>query len=350
MDLQSPFELDASLKEVLASKRVSIHLFTSKNADCSSFAKYCDRVHLFELGSNDLVAPELYQFLKSDSLFGARVKVLTPNCFEVLQLSSRRNITGPETLLTMLDGQSSIFVDAKMTRPSNSQSLVFQIVVTGIRSDGKKILRVLGFEARSTSNVESFDGVLYGCYLARQCAVDSYYISYEESYREHRERCIQLVSAWSSDGYYKRSILPLFRDVPLFMYSIQISDMYKSSATAIEKVATVLNLMNSTVDIMRRILYPILLLPPLSFPHRLQRSSIGAFKFIVFIRDFDGIAVILDDLNHDEEIQEISDKYEVPITKCSNGEILTNFFIEEQNPTFARFTEKLEVEVNGKRF
>ena len=67
-EIKSPVDIGKELKQILF-RRFSIHLFTSRNADCASFGKYCSRIRLFELNSFHLVAPELYQFLTSGILF-----------------------------------------------------------------------------------------------------------------------------------------------------------------------------------------------------------------------------------------------------------------------------------------
>lgn len=353
-DIQSSSDIEKEFKNILSSRRFSIHLFTSKNADCASFAKYCFRIRLFESNSFHLVAPELYQFLTSGILFSPNMKVFVPPCLSVCQISSRRNMETDKITLSSIDGQSSIIVDAYSLSPPSSPSLVFQISIFGIREDGEKILRVLNFETHTSIDINKFDGTVFGCYLARLCAVDSYYISYEEAFKNTRERFIDLISAWSSKGHYRRSIPSMFRDVPLLMYAIQNSNIFKNSSTAIEKIATTINLMCLSIEYMTRLLYPIMITLPLEFPNRLTKKTIGAFKFFVFIREFDGIALILDELNHDQEIQDLSIKYNVPITKCYDEKNLKAFLIEDfpnnDESKFVYFTENLEVEVNGRRF
>ena len=71
---------------------------------------------------------------------------------------------------------------------------------------------------------------------------------------------------------------------------------------------------------------------------------------MIFLREYDGIAVVFDDKQHSEEIEEVSQKYCLPITLYTDPTVADKFLLEDNSITFSQYAEKLEVEVNGRRF
>ena len=340
-----------SLINILKTRQFSIHLFSDrKDADCPKFVKYCDRVRLFDKDCTHLISPELLKFLKSGFLFRSQIYFYSPPPFELMQISARKNVTSSKITLTSLDGQMSLIPQYKMKYAPTKSVISFQVTIDGIKTDGQRLLRVLNFISRGIAKIEKFDGIIFGCYIARKVSVEAYFDSIENAYKKFREDCINLISSWSDEGNYKRAILNIFRDVPLLLYAIQNSDLFRRGSTSTESAAMMVNLMGSTIEDMRRMLYPIMLLPPLNFPHRLQKSSIGQFKLVIFLREYDGIAVVFDDKQHSEEIEEVSQKYCLPITLYTDPTVADKFLLEDNSITFSQYAEKLEVEVNGRRF
>lgn len=348
--ISEPDELNESFKEILESRRFSIHLFTEKSIHCPKFAHYCDRIRLFRHDCPHLVAPELLKFLQSGFIFEAQSYIYSPPSFEIEQICARKNVTSTKVTLTVLDGQSSIIPQCRVRYSPQKSLISFQINVDGKLPNGTHLIRVLNFVSRSIGRVEKFDGVLFGCYVARKIAATAYFENIESAYKEFHEECIKLITAWSSDGIYRKSILTIFRDVPVLLYSLKNSDLFRKDATETQMNSMIVNLMSTSIEEIRRMLYPVMILPPLKFPHRLQMMSIDQFKLIIFLRAFEGVAVALDDKDHLDEIQSISLKYSLPITLYKNIDVAKKFLVEDSPMTFTRWTEKLEVEVNGRRF
>lgn len=348
--IAEPSEFDQEFTQILESRRFSFHLFSEKTADCPKFAKHCDRVRLFEPQCSHLVAPELLKFLNSGFIFNAETNVFAPRCFEIQQVCSRKNVTGSKVTLTVMDGQMCLIPQCKMKYSPEKSIINIQITIDGVFPDGIRVLRVLNFISRSVAKIEQFDGVLFGCYIARKVAVSAYFENIESAYKDYLNMCIDYISAWSSEGNYRRSILSIFRDVPLLLYSIRNCDLFRRGATTTEINSMTINLMSMNIEEIRRMLYPMMILPPLNFPHRLQMSAIGQFKLIIFLRAYDGVAISLDDEDHTDVIESISVEYSLPITLYTNIEVAKPFLMEDGSVTFTQFTEKLEVEVNGRRF
>lgn len=348
--IKEPEEFDPPFKEILESRRFSIHLFSEKSAICPKFVHYCDRIRLMQHDCPHLVAPQLLKFLNSGFIFEATTFVYHPPSFDLEQICSRKNVIGSKVTLPALDGQSCIIPQFKMRYSPQKSLISFQINVHGRLPDGTNLIRSLNFVTRPIANIEKFDGVLFGCYIARKIAISAYFETIESAYKDFHDECINLISAWSSEGIYRRSILNIFRDVPLLLYALKNSDLFRKGASETQINAMVINLMSSSIEEIRRMLYPIMILPPLNFPHRLQMLSIDQFKLIIFLFAYEGIAVALDDKDYIDQIQSISLKYSLPITLYTNIDVAKKFLIEDNPMTFAQWAEKLEVEVNGRRF
>ena len=264
--------------------------------------------------------------------------------------SSRTTARSQTVSLAMIDGQTSVTYELLIRKLTMDYVVYFQASVRGILADGRKVLRVLNLKMKTTGNVEKFDGVVFGCLLAKRRASDALFDGLEESYKQHREECIDYISKWSADGQYRRRIVSHLRDVPLLMFGIEVSDLYASEATEIEKTGAMINGLGLPVRELKRMLYPALILPPLSVPHRPRRSSIGNFKCCIFIRAFDGVAFRQGDDMQDADLEIYTEKYNVPITVYDMNMMPVKCLVEELGVTFAVFAEKLEVEVNGRRF
>ena len=71
----------------------------------------------------------------------------------------------------------------------------------------------------------------------------------------------------------------------------------------------------------------------------------------IFLGGCEGIALVFEE-GHDEDIEKISKHYQIPLTvfKDGNYDNANNFLVEEQGLTFNSYAQKVEVEVNGRRF
>jgi hypothetical protein len=111
-----------------------------------------------------------------------------------------------------------------------------------------------------------------------------------------------------------------------------------------------LRFMGTSIEYLRRELYPVMIVPPFNFPHRLQRAVLRSARLVVFVRAFDGVAISFGDEVDDEQIQRAAEAFAVPMTVSRNPERLCDFLIEERSVTWLGFAENLEVEINGERF
>jgi hypothetical protein len=344
-------QVSSQFKTFLHGRKISCHLFTRRCSQCLRFARLFDRIRIFDDDCPHLVAPALENFLKSRFLFEPIIELVAPSFLAPRGLYTS-HFSGNRTLieLSVLDGQSSVMFELTPRGEPRVNRLCVQFKVTGFREDGSQILRVLNFECQIDREVEKFDGVVFGCLLARQRASQSFFESPEAAYQRHEEVCTDLMTVWSAAGQYRRSIPRLFRDIPLMLFAIEVSDLFRSGISEIERTAAMINFMGLAVEELKRALYPIMALPPLNFPHRLQRATIGTFPLVIFIRSFDGVAVSMEGSPDSAEIQKYAAEYGVPITVYTGEAMLAANLIEERFITFPVFTQKLEVEINSARF
>ena len=352
----STFSCDKPLfkdvKKAFAEYNVSGQLFTRGHLRCGKVARCFDRIRVIGEDSPHLIAPQLHRFLESIILFEPRIVIYyNSSLFEIESAyTSRRMTTGALVDMPMIDGQSSVTYELRPIRVITSSSVNFQISLEAVRIDGMKVLRVISHKMKTTGSVSQFDGVVFGCFLARKRAYQSLTESDLDSYRTHREESIELVSKWSAKGQYRRTIPDMFRDVPVLMFALEVSDLYRKEATEIEQMAAKINMTGLSLELLRRAIYPVFIVPPLSFPQRLERLSTGNFKLFIFIRAFDGIAVNLENSATDEEIEKVVSPFKVPVTVYTSPEVAVRQLVEERGCSFALYTEKIEVEVNGRRF
>jgi hypothetical protein len=139
------------------------------------------------------------------------------------------------------------------------------------------------------------------------------------------------------------------RDLPLLFFAIQVSGIYASKPGELNYYYYVVNLMTLAAEEGRRLIYPVMLIPPLRFGHRLTSKVIsGKEKLVVVIGPFDGIVC---DLGGGlSEVRKLIDEYEVPMIGYTGVEVLKRSFIEDKSAGFGVFAQRLEVEVNGRRF
>jgi hypothetical protein len=238
-----------------------------------------------------------------------------------------------------------------MNRSTAKSSLHFQFSVIGTYLNGVRVMRVLSFEQPvSSAPIERIDSCLFCSYFARKRAYDAYYEGRESSFEYHRNTCIELVSAWSSSGQYLLSIPTFLRDLPLLFFSIENCGIYNNSPGELNYYYCVVNLMALAAEELRRLVYPVMLIPPVKFCHRLREQSIrGQEKLVIVIGPFDGVAC---DLGGGDfaEIYGLVEEYKVSMTGYGGGEVLRRYFIEDRFATFSCFAQRLEVEVNGRRF
>jgi hypothetical protein len=63
-----------------------------------------------------------------------------------------------------------------------------------------------------------------------------------------------------------------------------------------------------------------MIIPPFGFPHRLQKSSVGDAKILIFISAFQGIAITRDEIP-DEEIKKSRNQEMVCFIESSNNSL-----------------------------
>ena len=345
-------QLFKEMKHTFAQFNVSGQLFTRKHLQCAKAARLFDRIRVIDEDSAHLISPQLSSFLNSIILFEPRIVLhFDSSLFEIESAHASRKVTNSALVdLALIDGQSSVAFEIGPTRVITASSVHFQVSIEGVRVDGMRVLRVISHTMKTTGAVDQFDGVVFGCFLARKHAHQTLKETPLESYRDHREECIELISKWSAKGQYRRSIPEVFRDVPLLMFALEVCDMYRSDASEIEQIAASVNMTGLSLELLRRTLYPLFIIPPLTFPHRLERLSSGSFKLLIFIRAFDGIAVSIDGSATDEDIQKATERFNVPITVYTTPDVAVKYLIEERGCSFSLYAEKMEVEVNGRRF
>ena len=329
---------------------IIMQLFTTTHFLCETFAKLCYRINIIGDYSSNNLAPRLSTMLTSGSLFDSVIRLYLPPFLES-DLSIYNGLFENSFCKSpYLDGQSSACFQVHLKKIPTNPQIYIQMCLSGLLGNGKRFLRVITIQLQSIWSIEAIDGPLYGVFLGRKIAAYLSTHSESSSLLYHRKQCIDLISEWSKDGSYRRSILEICRDIPLFMFSIE-QYLFSKSSTNIEKIALKKDFLRMCCSILQRELYPSLIFPPMNCPNRLLKENILRKKISVFLGGCEGIALVFEE-GHEEEIETISKKYQIPLTILKDGSYdnADNFLVEDQGPTFSSYTKKMEVEVNGRRF
>ena len=319
-----------------------LHFFTTKTSSCHELALLSYRVRLFDSNEASIVAPVLLNWLQSSSLFGTSVRFYyNPSCYNNNFITTRYSHEGDSVLIPFIDGESSFSIETTYKRGSSCSS-VFQVSLIFTLSNGVSGMRVISWRVNQAAKLTSLDGVCIGVQLARDCANSLQIDQQQKQYGEFFDSCIEMVSAWSEDGAYIKSIDQMFRDIPILMYAITKSKLFCDNP--IEVIAAKINFLTMSVSRVCRSLYPVLILPPLKFPHRLTKDKSDGFDAVLLIGPFSGKAFGSSELLSSVEV------INVPFIMEDKIESIADDLIEDLHPSFACFNEKIEIECNGKRF
>jgi hypothetical protein len=344
--LASSLGEDPEFEELLKDSNVAVNFFTRKSDGVPSYARFFSQIRVFADDECQFVAPTVKAFLDSGFLFCVRITFAHPACVsETVALATARYLRSSAIDLPLLTGQSSVMFTAPFARVQSGAPLVFQFCVEGICPDGRRLLRVLSYTVRSVPTIDTFDGVTFACLIARRLALACFF----DVECNLRELCLDLVSAWSAEGHYMRWIPEIFRDVPVLLWAIGVSDLFRKCVSKIEELAAMIAFMGLPVEEMRRLLYPVMLIPPFTFAHRLTESSVRNAKVVILASAFKGIALVRDG-SGEEEVAKWARSFGIPIGVFDEKAKMDEFLVEQKAESFAEFAECIEVEVNGRRF
>jgi hypothetical protein len=328
-----------------------MYFFMQKTERCPDFMRFAMGIRVFSRETVHLVAPQLENFLNGGVIFCPAVHLAVPSSFDLPELyATGRVVRDCDIKLGSLDCHSSVTFSTRIRKVSDAAAFFFQCSFDAVRPDGFRVLRVLSFSFRATPSVDRFDAITFAGLLARQIGRCAYVESIRDAYRQHRENCHGYIALWSDTQQYLRSIPEIFRDVPLLLFGIQLSDLFSRAATRSEQMGAVLRFMGTSVEYLRRELYPVMIIPPFNFPHRLQRAVLRNARLVIFVRAFDAVAISLGDEVDEEQIRQVAEAFAVPMTVHRDPERLDDFLIEDQSVTWPGFAEDLEVEINGEWF
>ena len=330
---------------------IIMQLFRTPNFLCENFANICQRINIIGEYTQNTLAPRLSTMLQSGSLFDTVIRLYTPP-FLKCDLSFYNGLFEDAFCQSpYLDGQSSACFQMHLKSLPNNPQTYIQLCLSGLLGNGKRLYRIINIQLQSLGSIDSIDGPLYGVFLGRKIAVHLLTHSENSSFLNHHQDCINLISEWSESGNYHRSILEIVRDIPVFMFSLEQYSFFSNNATKIEKIASQKDFLRMCCSILQRELYPSLIIPPFNFPNRLIKDNIIGKKLAIFLGGCEGIALVFEE-GHDEDIEKISKHYQIPLTvfKDGNYDNANNFLVEEQGLTFNSYAQKVEVEVNGRRF
>jgi hypothetical protein len=343
--------LRKEFREFLKSGEISMHLFAPNTLKGSKMLHLFDRIRTFELDCAHLIAPQLLNWLSPGFLFNCRILLCSPPCFSLSGAWTTRQKTSSRNLsMTCLDSQTAVSFELAMRRNATVASLCFQTSIIATTANGARVIRVINWRDKVTHGaIERIDPIVFGSFMARRRAYEAYDEGQGNSYCHHRNACVDLITAWSAEGQYLRSIPVFLRDLPLLLFAIEVCDLYSWRPGDLLYHVAMVNLMGFGTEEIRRVVYPVMIIPPLRFCHRLQRSSLPPDNgFVILINAFEGIACgSKPDL---EALQEISAEYDVPITLYDDPKPMENCLVEDRFCTFRVFAGKLEVDVNGRRF
>jgi hypothetical protein len=322
-------------------KRI-LHLFASKSSQINELALLSYRVRLFDYKEAAIVAPILSSWLQSGALFGTSIQFYyNSQSFGDNFITTRYSNAGDNVYIPFIDGESAFSIETKYKRGTQRNSF-FQVTLLFTFSNGTSGMRVISWRTNNTTALTSLDGVCFGVQLARDCANSMDVEKQQDHYHDFFETCIELVSAWSEEGAYIKKIDKMFRDVPLLMNSISKSPLFGSNK--LETIAAKVNYLTMSPARVCRSLYPVLILPPFNFPQRLTKEKVKGFEAALIIGPFSGKAYGKQELLSSVEV------FKVPFLLEDKIEPIIENLVEDINPSFTQFNEKIEIECNGRRF
>jgi len=318
----------------LFSNQVSFHLFTTKSYIPLWFIRLMYRIRVFDNEELCLIGETLAQFLKSGFMFNVFYSFCLPKGFSFDSLICKEIKQASKGSLFFIDGQSSISAQVKMNSSISSPITTFQISLGFLSPQGTRIMRVINWTLKVSESI-NIDGVIYGCYIARNTAHRLFQDDFLTVLSALRNDIIQTISNWSESGYYHRQISTQYRDIPILLYSICNSNMFSEPMINLRFVNCI-NYLSMSPSRVLRSLYPSLIIPPMKFPHRLSSHTIRSFRDITILKEFFGYS-LTDNIPYTD----------LPVMKTSNPEKILHFCNDIK---FTQFCENIECEVNGKRF
>ena len=346
--LANQFDNDDESKEnitnflKITSKRY-LNLFTTQNAEnCLWFANLSYKIKLFDEKEASLVVPVLRNWLNSGALYRSHLRFFyNPISFTNHFITSRYCANSDDCWIPFIDGESSFSIETTMQKGSSGNA-VFQVILHSLFNNGVTTTRVITWDLQQSHKITRFDGICLGVYMAREAAVNLDLEKQQDTYNEHLESCLKMVMAWSSKGVYYRKMNPLFKDAPILMNSITKSGLF--NINKIVALTAKINFPTMSLTRVCRSIYPILILPPLKFPHRLAKENIVGFKTALIVGPFTGKVF------GDEESLKDIEVINIPFLKEDNIRKLENYMIEDKQPSFAYFAENIEVECSNALF
>ena len=285
--LANQFEHEEKYREVITNflkvtSRRCLHLFTTNDTENVLWLiQMCYSVKLFEPKEASLVVPVLKNWLSSGFLFKTKISFFcNPNSFSDHFITTRYSSNGNTCWIPFIDGESSFSIETNLKKGCSGNA-VFQVFLQSLLNNGLNSIRIITFHLQQTHKITEFDGICLGVYLAREVAVNLELDKQQEAYNDHFERCVEMVSAWSSKGIYYRKIESIFKDAPVLMNAVMKSPLF--SHNKVEAIAAKINFLTMSLTRVCRSIYPTLILPPLKFPHRLAKENLTGFKSALVI-------------------------------------------------------------------